>query len=102
MRAHTSKITITVCAMNSGPISTRVLSAGIGFSLAASRLEHHRDATRPSGIMWAMPDPVEPADFYCPNCALPVNDPLLCGDCHAVICRRCGTPLEKVDDLGIG
>jgi hypothetical protein len=31
-----------------------------------------------------------------------VDDPLVCGDCHAVICRQCGTPLERVDDLGIG
>ena len=42
-----------------------------------------------------MPD----AEFYCPNCTKPVTDPLVCGDCHAVICRVCGTPLEHVDDL---
>lgn len=42
------------------------------------------------------------AEFYCPTCALPVKDPLVCGDCHAVICRICGTPLERIDDLGIG
>jgi hypothetical protein len=50
-----------------------------------------------------MPE-TEPAaiEFYCPTCARPVDDPLVCGDCHAVICRRCGTPLERVDDLGIG
>lgn len=41
-------------------------------------------------------------DFYCPTCAKPVDDPLMCGDCHAIICRVCGTPLEKADDLGIG
>ena len=41
-------------------------------------------------------------DLYCPKCNVPVNDPLVCGDCLAVICRSCGTPLEKVDDLGIG
>ncbi len=41
-------------------------------------------------------------ELYCPNCEEPVNDPLVCGDCMAVICRKCGTPLEKVDDLGIG
>jgi hypothetical protein len=41
-------------------------------------------------------------DFYCPACAQPVSDPLVCGDCHALICRRCGTPLERIDDLGIG
>jgi len=26
----------------------------------------------------------------------------VCGDCGAVICRKCGTPLEKIDELGIG
>ena len=31
--------------------------------------------------------------LYCPKCG---------GDCAAVICRACGTPLEKVDELGIG
>jgi hypothetical protein len=42
------------------------------------------------------------ADFYCAQCHLPVPDPLMCGDCSALICRRCGTPLEQVDELGIG
>jgi hypothetical protein len=45
---------------------------------------------------------VERAGFYCPACAKQVADPLLCGDCHALICRVCGTPLERIDDLGIG
>ncbi len=40
--------------------------------------------------------------LYCPNCAVEVTDPLTCGDCSAVICRRCGTPLESPDELGIG
>jgi hypothetical protein len=40
--------------------------------------------------------------LYCPVCQESVADPLVCGDCAAVICRRCGTPLEKVDELGIG
>jgi len=40
--------------------------------------------------------------FYCPTCAREVDDPLTCGDCAAVICRRCGTPLEMPEDLGIG
>jgi hypothetical protein len=43
-----------------------------------------------------------PAPFYCPVCATQVNDPLTCGDCSAVICRRCGTPLESSDELGMG
>jgi hypothetical protein len=41
-------------------------------------------------------------EFYCPNCRAPVSDPLVCGDCSSMICRRCGTPLEQVDELGIG
>jgi len=43
-----------------------------------------------------------PGPLYCPNCAEEVTDPLTCGDCSAVICRRCGTPLESPDELGIG
>jgi hypothetical protein len=43
-----------------------------------------------------------PAVLYCPQCAQEVTDPLTCGDCAAVICRRCGTPLESPDELGIG
>jgi len=42
------------------------------------------------------------ASLYCPNCAREVDDPLTCGDCSAVICRVCGTPLEMPEDLGIG
>ena len=42
------------------------------------------------------------AELYCPSCAKEVTDPLVCGDCAAVICRVCGTVLEKVDELGIG
>jgi len=42
------------------------------------------------------------AAFYCPVCAVEVSDPLTCGDCAAVICRRCGTPLESSDELGMG
>jgi hypothetical protein len=42
------------------------------------------------------------ADLYCPKCAAEVTDPLTCGDCGAVICRRCGTPLEAADELGMG
>jgi len=44
----------------------------------------------------------KPEVLYCPNCAAEVADPLTCGDCSAVICRRCGTPLESPDELGIG
>jgi hypothetical protein len=41
-------------------------------------------------------------EFYCPRCQKPVNDPLACGDCGSLICRTCGSPLEAVDELGIG
>ncbi|MBZ5566273.1 MAG: hypothetical protein LAN64_00325 [Acidobacteriia bacterium] len=51
-----------------------------------------------------MPDPPQapPPALYCPQCAREVTDPLTCGDCSAVICRVCGTPLESSDELGIG
>jgi hypothetical protein len=49
-----------------------------------------------------MPDAERTAEFYCPTCTRPVTDPLVCRDCRAVICRVCGTPLERIDDLGIG
>ncbi len=51
----------------------------------------------------APPDAQKPAVvFYCPVCAVEISDPLTCGDCSAVICRRCGTPLESSDELGMG
>ena len=43
-----------------------------------------------------------PALLYCPACAREVSDPLTCGDCAAIICRICGSPLELPEDLGIG
>jgi hypothetical protein len=49
-----------------------------------------------------MPENPKELEFYCPTCKLGVTDPLVCGDCSAVICRQCGTPLERVDELGIG
>jgi hypothetical protein len=52
-------------------------------------------------IIHVMPDPAQ-TDFYCPTCSKAVADPLICGDCHSVICRQCGTVLERIDDLGIG
>ena len=48
------------------------------------------------------PKPPVPEALYCPNCGREANDPLTCGDCSAVICRVCGTPLEAASDLGIG
>jgi hypothetical protein len=51
----------------------------------------------------AAPEAKQPAVvFYCPVCAVEVGDPLTCGDCSAVICRRCGTPLESSDELAMG
>jgi hypothetical protein len=54
----------------------------------------------------ANPEPQSPQQsndaLYCPNCARQVADPLICGDCSAVICRICGTPLESAADLGMG
>jgi len=51
----------------------------------------------------AAPEAGKPAaPFYCPACAIEVNDPLTCGDCSAVICRHCGTALESSDELGMG
>lgn len=44
----------------------------------------------------------ESGTLYCPTCGEAIEDPLVCGDCAAVICRRCGTPLEKADELGLG
>jgi hypothetical protein len=50
-----------------------------------------------------MPEPdTAAAEFYCPNCAQAVKDPLVCGDCQALICRACGTVLERIDELGMG
>lgn len=50
-----------------------------------------------------MPDTATDATrFYCPSCRQPVDDPLVCGDCLALICRRCGHPLENVDDMAVG
>jgi len=54
----------------------------------------------------ANPDPLSSQHsndaLYCPNCAREITDPLTCGDCSAVICRVCGTPLESSSDLGMG
>jgi hypothetical protein len=46
--------------------------------------------------------PVDQERLWCPVCARAVDDPLVCGDCSAVICRVCGTPLESPDELAFG
>ena len=56
------------------------------------------DATQPKDP----PDAKTRDVLYCPVCAMEVSDPLTCGDCSAVICRRCGTPLESPDELAMG
>lgn len=48
------------------------------------------------------PQKKEGANLWCPQCARAVSDPLVCGDCSAVICRVCGTPLESADELAFG
>ncbi|HYK36012.1 hypothetical protein [Alloacidobacterium sp.] len=60
-------------------------------------------------LIFRMPDqpPSNPPEgsevrLWCPNCAREVSDPLVCGDCSAVICRVCGTPLESADELAFG
>jgi hypothetical protein len=45
-----------------------------------------------------MADEETRAEFYCPVCAKPIVKPLVCGDCRALICRDCGTPVERIDD----
>ncbi len=40
--------------------------------------------------------------LYCPRCEKAVEAALVCGDCGAVICRECGTPLEAADELTMG
>jgi hypothetical protein len=60
-----------------------------------------------SSAMAQTPDSANPqtpkhAGLYCPTCAREITDPLTCGDCSAVICRVCGTPLESADDLALG
>ena len=52
--------------------------------------------------MMADPESTAKLEFYCPSCGKLVLEPLVCGDCHALICRDCGTPLERVDELGMG
>jgi hypothetical protein len=72
-------------------------------------LERVEDASLPL-LRWSyMPEEKHPdaqdhppATFWCPTCARPIADPLTCGDCSAVICRVCGTPLESADELAFG
>lgn len=47
-------------------------------------------------------DPRAQGELYCPQCAAVCDQPLVCGDCRAVICNRCGSVLENADELGMG
>ncbi len=61
-----------------------------------------KSAPEIEGELMAEVEEPESEPLYCPKCNREVDDPLVCGDCAAVICRECGTPLEKIDELGIG
>lgn len=65
-------------------------------SEAGVTLESAREKLPPPGNERA------PGALYCPRCAREISDPLTCGDCSAVICPVCGTPLETSEELGIG
>ena len=41
-------------------------------------------------------------DQYCPPCAEAVAAPTACPHCGSLVCPRCGTPVEQVDELGMG
>ena len=45
------------------------------------------------GMPMAESENGEREPLYCPACKVEVTDPLACGDCGAVICRQCGTPV---------
>lgn len=60
-------------------------------------MAQRRPSEQDQGKAEAQPEPL-----YCPQCGREVTDPLACGDCSAVICRVCGTPLESPDELGMG
>jgi hypothetical protein len=69
-------------------------------------MERARGATlthsMPENQPASTPPAPAPQPLWCPACARPVDDPLVCGDCSAVICRVCGTPLESPDELAFG
>jgi len=74
-------------------------------ALTTKNTKVHKDYATFAFLMASNPQPPtdpEPELLYCPKCAAEVPDPLTCGDCSAVICRRCGTPLESADELGMG
>jgi hypothetical protein len=48
------------------------------------------------------PGSPESGHLWCAFCHRVVDDPLVCRDCSAVICRLCGSPLESADELAFG
>jgi len=70
--------------------------------IASNDSQQRQPATMENDPEKALEGKSSPAAFYCAVCAVEVPDPLICGDCSAVICRRCGTSLESSDELGMG
>jgi len=79
-------------------MAAQVGVGAVRLAAAAAVLQFSFMATGPENP----PQVPSPGSLYCPDCAKEVNDPLTCGDCSSIICRRCGTPLESSDELGIG
>ncbi len=61
----------------------------------------HRAEGYNSGVTGTGENPEPRETMYCPRCDREAR-PVECGDCHALICNQCGTPLERLDELGIG
>jgi hypothetical protein len=88
------------------PLWTFVSSVVKGLSAPTTKdTKVHKGYATFAFLMASNPQPPaepKPELLYCPKCAVEISDPLTCGDCSAVICRRCGTPLESADELGMG
>ena len=78
-------------------LTRRALNVSLTRRGEASQEMHGRNVDEPK----SNDRKIEP-EFYCTQCAEPVLDPLTCRDCASLICRKCGTPLERIDELGIG
>jgi hypothetical protein len=75
--------------------------AGRGHAETATVIKMAQNPSSPNQSQRTPQDSTAPA-LWCATCARPVDDPLTCGDCSAVICRVCGTPLEAADELAFG
>jgi hypothetical protein len=80
-----------VAAAGGGPLVEFLLQLLVGLGMSGNMIGPEKPAANAASDA-----------LYCPNCAREVTDPLTCGDCSAVICRVCGTPLESSADLGMG